>query len=53
MTRVGLPPIHWRMSEEGRFVLVQEDDPIHSDRAVIATIPSLGGGVHPLRTEIK
>ena len=48
----GLPHIHWRMSEGGRFVLVQEDDPIHPDRAVIATIPSLGGGDHYL-PEIK
>ena len=49
----GLPHIHWRMSEGGRFVLVQEDDPIHPDRAVIATIPSLGGGDHYLPAEVK
>jgi hypothetical protein len=42
------------MSREGGFVLVPEDDPIHSERAVIANIPSLGGGGdHSLPTEIK
>ena len=40
------------MSEEGRFVLFREDDPIHPDRAVIATVPSLGGGDHSLPAEI-
>ena len=32
---------YWRMSEEGRFVLVEEDDPIHSERVFIAAFPCL------------
>jgi hypothetical protein len=29
------------MSEEGRFVFVQEEDPIHSERGFIAAFPCL------------